>query len=47
VVLLAFAALIEGFFRQLVHSTAVRYGVAVATAVGWTAYFACLGRRAR
>ncbi|MCA9518476.1 MAG: stage II sporulation protein M, partial [Myxococcales bacterium] len=38
------AALIEGFFRQLVQSLEVRALVASATAILWTAYFALAGR---
>ncbi len=38
------AALIEGFFRQLVMHDGVRWLVAVATAAAWTAYFAWAGR---
>jgi uncharacterized membrane protein SpoIIM required for sporulation len=44
VLMLAVAALIEGFFRQLVHGTAIRYGVAGASLVLWTLYFARVGR---
>ncbi len=43
--MLAFAALIEGYFRQLVHDVDVRYGTAAATAVLWLAYFLIVGRR--
>jgi len=38
------AALIEGFFRQLVHSTDVRTIMIVATAIAWVAYLALAGR---
>lgn len=38
------AALIEGFFRQLVHSVPVRYGLTTLTAAGWIAYFGFCGR---
>ncbi len=40
------AALIEGFFRQLVHSVPVRYTVVAATGVAWWVYFTKCGRRA-
>jgi uncharacterized membrane protein SpoIIM required for sporulation len=40
------AALLEGFFRQLVHSMPVRFAVATVTAAAWLAYFGVLGRRA-
>jgi uncharacterized membrane protein SpoIIM required for sporulation len=45
VAMLAAAALIEGFFRQLVHSTTIRYVVAGLTLVLWTLYFTRVGRR--
>ncbi len=32
------AALVEGIFRQLVHSVPVRYGVAVGFALLWAAW---------
>ncbi|MCH9647472.1 MAG: stage II sporulation protein M [Deltaproteobacteria bacterium] len=38
------AALLEGFFRQMVHHEAVRLTVALATAIGWVAYFSLAGR---
>jgi len=38
------AALIEGFFRQLVHDEATRLSVASASAVLWAFYFARAGR---
>ncbi len=38
------AALFEGFFRQLVDSTAVRWTVAGAVALCWAAYFGLCGR---
>ena len=41
------AALIEGFFRQLVHSVVVRGSVAAASALLWTAYFVLAGRGGR
>ncbi|MGM0574856.1 MAG: stage II sporulation protein M [Myxococcota bacterium] len=39
------AALIEGFFRQLVHSIPARLTLATVTAVFWAWYFLVLGRR--
>jgi uncharacterized membrane protein SpoIIM required for sporulation len=39
VALLFIAALLEGFFRQLVHGTGARFAVASATAVVWLVYF--------
>jgi len=39
VVMLGFAGLLEGFGRQLIGSTTLRYAVALATAVIWGAYF--------
>ena len=39
VVMLLFAGLLEGFGRQLIADTALRYVVAAATAVLWGAYF--------
>ncbi|MBI5849864.1 MAG: stage II sporulation protein M [Planctomycetes bacterium] len=47
VALLAIAALIEGFFRQLVHSVAIRTSVAAGMFILVTAYFAFAGRRER
>ena len=44
VVMFGVAAVIEGFFRQLVQDTAVRYAVAAATLVLWTVYFTRAGR---
>jgi uncharacterized membrane protein SpoIIM required for sporulation len=38
------AALIEGFFRQLVMHDGARYLVTIATAAAWTAYFTLVGR---
>jgi uncharacterized membrane protein SpoIIM required for sporulation len=38
------AALIEGFFRQLVHSVAIRWSVAFGTLVFWVFYFLRAGR---
>jgi uncharacterized membrane protein SpoIIM required for sporulation len=45
VVLFFIAGLIEGIFRQTVHSVPVRYGVAAFTAVWWIFYFGWVGRR--
>jgi uncharacterized membrane protein SpoIIM required for sporulation len=39
VIMLFFAGLLEGFGRQLIKVDAVRYGVAITTAVIWGAYF--------
>ena len=39
VVMLAFAGLLEGFGRQLITSTPLRYAVAVVTAMIWGSYF--------
>ncbi len=44
VVLLAIAALIEGYFRQLVQAEVVRYSLALVTAAGWILYFTLLPR---
>lgn len=41
------AALLEGFFRQLVHSVVVRYSVVVVTAALWLTYFARGSRRSQ
>jgi uncharacterized membrane protein SpoIIM required for sporulation len=41
------AALIEGIFRQVVHSVPVRYLVIVLTAAVWTVYFTRAGRGQR
>jgi uncharacterized membrane protein SpoIIM required for sporulation len=46
VLMLLFAGLIEGVFRQTVHSVEIRLLVAALTALGWTAYFTSAGRRA-
>lgn len=40
------AALLEGFFRQLVHAMPARFAVAALSAAAWVAYFGVLGRRA-
>ncbi|MHC4547663.1 MAG: stage II sporulation protein M [Planctomycetota bacterium] len=39
------AALIEGFFRQLVQGVAPRYAVTLGTALAWACYFGWAGRR--
>lgn len=39
VVMLFIAGLLEGFARQLIVSDVIRFGVAAATAVGWSMYF--------
>lgn len=44
VLLFFIAALIEGFFRQLVYDTDVRVVVVVVTAAAWLAYFTRAGR---
>jgi uncharacterized membrane protein SpoIIM required for sporulation len=44
VAMLFVAALIEGFFRQIVMHDGVRYLVALGTAAAWVAYFARAGR---
>lgn len=41
------AAMIEGFFRALVHAVPVRTAVAVGTALFWTIYFVGVGRGRR
>lgn len=46
ILLFFLAALIEGFFRQLVGDVGVRWSVAAATAVGWTLYLGRAGRGA-
>lgn len=46
VLMLLFAGLVEGIFRQTVHSVEIRLLVAALTALGWTAYFTGAGRRA-
>ena len=45
VVMLLLAGLVEGVFRQTVHSVEIRLLVAALTALGWTAYFTSAGRR--
>ncbi len=44
VVMFFLAAVIEGFFRQLVSDVDVRYAVATATALFWLVYFTMAGR---
>jgi len=44
VVMLAIAAVLEGFFRQAVGSTDVRLTVALLSLAAWTAYFTLAGR---
>jgi uncharacterized membrane protein SpoIIM required for sporulation len=41
------AALLEGLFRQLVHSVPLRYSVVAATGLCWLGYFLRCGRSAR
>ena len=45
VLMLAVAGLLEGYGRQLVTATPLRYGIALATAVAWAAYFYAPRRR--
>lgn len=45
VVMFFIAALIEGLFRQLVQDITVRYSVAGATVIAWTAYILLVGRQ--
>ncbi len=47
VIMLALAALLEGFFRQMVNDTGVRYSVAISTAILWTLFFTRVGREAK
>jgi len=44
VCLFLLAALIEGFFRQLVHGELLRYLVTVASTLLWLWYFTLCGR---
>jgi uncharacterized membrane protein SpoIIM required for sporulation len=44
VAMLFIAALVEGIFRQLVHSLVTRYSVAAAFALFWALYFSLAGR---
>ena len=46
IVMLLFAALIEGFFRQIVQDVTIRFGVAATTLVAWLLYFGLAGRKA-
>ncbi len=46
VLLFFIAALLEGYFRQLVHDSAIRAAVAITTAVLWALYFGARGREA-
>jgi uncharacterized membrane protein SpoIIM required for sporulation len=46
VLLFFLAALLEGYFRQIVHEVAPRALVAITTAALWTLYFAARGRAA-
>ena len=45
VAMLFLAALVEGIFRQLVHSVAWRYAVAASSALLWALYFGLAGRK--
>jgi uncharacterized membrane protein SpoIIM required for sporulation len=45
VVMLFVAGLLEGFARQLVQDTAMRYAIGVAMFVFWMSYFGFAGRR--
>ncbi len=45
VIMLAVAGLLEGFARQLVHSTAARGAIGGVMALGWLTYFLLAGRR--
>ena len=45
ILMLFVAALIEGFFRQLVHNIGVRYGLAIVTSAFWIGYFGFVGRQ--
>ena len=44
VVMLFFAGMIEGFFRQMVQDVGVRWALAAVTLVFWTVYFTMAGR---
>lgn len=46
VTMLLLAGVVEGVFRQTVHSVLLRLLVAALSALGWTAYFLRAGRRA-
>jgi uncharacterized membrane protein SpoIIM required for sporulation len=47
VLMLFLAAILEGVFRQLVASTALRFGIGGATGLLWLAYFLGAGRAAK
>lgn len=47
VLMLFLAALIEGYFRQLVESTSIRWTVATLILLFWVYYFGFVGRRRR
>ena len=47
VLMFLLAGLVEGIFRQTVHSVPVRLVVAVASALAWVLYFRERGREAR
>jgi uncharacterized membrane protein SpoIIM required for sporulation len=47
VIMLAVAGLLEGFARQLITSTALRYTIAIATGAFWLSFFYLGGRRTR
>jgi uncharacterized membrane protein SpoIIM required for sporulation len=47
VVMLFFAGLIEGFFRQMVQDVGVRWALAAFTLIFWSVYFVTVGRRVR
>ncbi|MSR46957.1 MAG: stage II sporulation protein M [Planctomycetes bacterium] len=46
IAMLVLAAAIEGFFRQMVDSVPVRYGLATTTAIGWIVYLGWPRRKA-
>ena len=45
VIMLGVAGLLEGYGRQLITSTPIRYGIAVTSAVAWLSYFYARRRR--
>ena len=45
VLMFLLAALLEGFFRQLVHDSNIRVALILLTAIGWLFYFTKAGRR--
>lgn len=47
VVMLFFAGMIEGFFRQMVQNVGIRWSLAAFTLVFWTVYFVMAGRKAQ